>query len=184
MEISRIQELDEVLKIIAAHGNAETSSLPVIPQRYIDIELKRKGLDLKGHHLTAILAKLLMDKYISNDKKMVEGMSQTQYVYDEVAYDEKSKMTVRNIDPRTIKLENIKEDLYWATWEGLHFMEVLNGYQGEKNREDLNNKRIERQAKLTNRFALWAMIGAVGIFIVELFKIAIAIFDWIFKWFY
>jgi len=119
----RIKELDEVLKIIVSIDMTKENALPVIPKRYIHIELKKKGFDITESHLTAILSKLLIDKYISIDRGIIKGMKQSFYIYGEVSYEDKTGMTVRSLSPDIEKIDDVKEDLYWATWEGIYFAE-------------------------------------------------------------
>lgn len=170
-ELSKIKELDKVLEVISK------ITYPIIHLVQIEVELEKIPLILEQEHLNSIIQKLIKDGYVTTDKQTI--------IHKLIRYNTVNPITeeITNVLNSLLQDKTIPYAIYSMTWEGMYFIEVLGGYQEEKNRENLNNGRIERQAKLTNRFALWAAFGTVGILIVELRKILIANWDWISQWF-
>lgn len=147
------EQLDLVLKYFLDGSQ----SYPCRSADLILHHLKQRGVKVDIHDIDAIIIKLKKDGYISDDKKLAEGM-----IYN------------------GIRLDETKESIWFLTFEGRALLELENGYEGRKDKERSLEERITKNERSIRLFTSWAGIGTVGLLVFELIKFIIARLDMIY----
>lgn len=140
-QLSRIQELDTVLKRIslAEHGYTYFDELISDLSRIDHVKID-------PDFLTSIITKLLIDKYISDDKTLLEG----KWYNGE-------------------KVSEIKTQTFTVTWDGLYLLEN-GGYKGEYLRVLTRTENDKKILKGTYNLNKWVACGAIGLLFWEIWK--------------
>jgi hypothetical protein len=137
----------ELLDLVLTYFLDGSETFPCRSAEQILYHLKQKGARIDIHDIDAINIKLKKDGYLSDDKELAKGM-----MYN------------------GIKLEEMKDPIWFLTFEGRVLLELEGGYKGKKDRERILEERVAKNERSIRLFTKWAGIGTVGLLLLEVIK--------------
>lgn len=147
-----VAQLDCVLNFF----KGDNQSFPCRSTDQILYHLKSSGINVDVHDVDAILIKLKKDEFISDDKELAKGM-----IYN------------------GIKLNEVKEPIWFLTFEGRALLELDNGYQGKKEKEKRLEERVTKNERSIRRFTRLAGYSTAALLLFEIIKFIISRIDMI-----